>query len=292
MRLADKTHKTILIVEGNHEGLVSKTPQGNPHGAAERYGAVLQQLDSQLRLVVTRPHFTSDPAGPVNWPDIDGVVFTGAGVYWSADASEAAPARKVMETAFSHQLPVFGSCYGMQLGVAVLGGRMQANPAGPEIAIARDIQINDEGQSHLLYHHKPHRFDALCMHRDDVLDIGAQLCVLSSNAHCAVQAVAATAPDICFWGVQYHPELHFRDIAGYLERSDIDGFAKTTGAIGLSAPPDLSLAEIIADFRAVDKLGATAPYKERYNLSSGLMRRDIHEIELSNWVASIACQVK
>lgn len=287
MKLADKSSRTILIVEGNHEGLVSQTAQGSPYGAAERYGAVLQQLDSALRLVVTRPHFASDPAGPVNWPDIDGVVFTGAGVYWSADASEAAPARQVMEAAFSHHLPVFGSCYGMQLGVAVLGGHMQANPAGPEIAIARDIQIHDTGKSHPLYQHKPHRFDALCMHRDDVLDTGPQLSVLSSNAHCAVQAVAATAPDIRFWGVQYHPELHFRDIAGYLERSDIDGFAKTAGAIGLNAPPDLSSAEIIADFRALDKLGTTAPYKERYNLSSGLMRRDIHELELSNWLASI-----
>ena len=87
--------------------------------------------------------------------------------------------------------------------------------------------------------------------------------------------------------MQYHPELHFRDIAGYLERSDIDGFAKTAGAIGLNAPPDLSSAEIVADFRAFDKLGTTGPYKERYNLTAGLMRRDIHEIELSNWLASI-----
>ena len=287
MKLADKSSRTILIVEGNHEGLVSQTAQGSLYGAAESYGAILQQLDSALHLVVTRPHFASDPAAPVNWPDIDGVVFTGAGVYWSADDSEAAPARQVMEAAFSHHLPVFGSCYGMQLGVAVLGGRMRANPAGPEIAIARDIQIHDTGKNHPLYQYKPHRFDALCMHRDDVLDSGAQLSVLSSNAHCAVQAVAATAPDIRFWGVQYHPELHFRDIAGYLERSDIDGFAKTAGAIGLNAPPDLSSAEIIVDFRALDKLGATAPYKERYNLTAGLMRRDIHEIELSNWLASI-----
>ena len=42
-------------------------------------------------------------------------------------------------------------------------------------------------------------------------------------------------PGYLFLGVQYHPELHFQDIAGYLERSDIDGFAKTTGAIGLNA---------------------------------------------------------
>ena len=66
MKLADKSSRTILIVEGNHEGLVSQTAQGSLYGAAERYGAVLQQLDSALHLVVTRPHFASDPAAPVN----------------------------------------------------------------------------------------------------------------------------------------------------------------------------------------------------------------------------------
>ena len=45
-----------------------------------------------------------------------------------------------------HGLPVFGSCYGMQLGVAVLGGRLYANPSGLEIAIARDIRLSDAGK--------------------------------------------------------------------------------------------------------------------------------------------------
>ena len=48
----------------------------------------------------------------------------------------------------------------MQLGVTVLGGRIRANPLGSEIAIARDIQINDAGEKHALYKNKPTLFDA------------------------------------------------------------------------------------------------------------------------------------
>ena len=255
---------------------------------------MLQGLDSKLQISITRPHFTADPALPVHWPDIDGVVFTGAGVYWSADADAAAPARQIMEAAFSHSLPVFGSCYGMQLGVAVLGGRMQANPSGPEIAIARNIQVNDAGQKHPLYQNKPARFDALCMHRDDVLDTGQGVSVLSSNAHCAAQAVAAKQQDIHFWGVQYHPELHFSDIARFLKRSDIEGFSQTADAIGLNAPAELSKEEIIADFYCLDnegdnkedKEGDEAGLKERYSLSQTILSRTVHECELSNWLAS------
>ena len=283
---ADKSSKTILIVEGNHEGLVAKASDGTLIGAAERYGAVLQGLERNIQIAITRPHFTADPALPVHWPDIDGVVFTGAGVYWSADADEAAPARKIMEAAFACSLPVFGSCYGMQLGVAVLGGRMQANPSGPEIAIARDIQVNDAGEKHALYENKPTRFDALCMHRDDVLDTGQGVSVLSSNAHCAVQAVVAKTQDIHFWGVQYHPELHFNDIARFLKRSDIEGFSQTAEAIGLNAPAGLSKEEIIADFQCLNKEGDEAALKARYGLSQTILSRPVHECELSNWLAS------
>ncbi|MGB1474086.1 MAG: glutamine amidotransferase-related protein, partial [Candidatus Puniceispirillaceae bacterium] len=230
----DKARKTILVVEGNHEWLVKKTASGKPDGAAEQYGAVLKKLDRGVKITITRPHFAIDPAAPVVWQEIDGVAFTGAGVYWAADTAEAAPARQIMETAFKRGLPVFGSCYGMQLGVAVLGGRLYANPSGPEIAIARDIRLSDAGKTHAIYGGKPEIFDALCMHRDDVLDSGNSLSILSANAHCGVQAVASKAADILFWGVQYHPELYFSQIADYLERSDLVGFSRIKQLVGLS----------------------------------------------------------
>lgn len=286
MSLVHKPFKQLLIVEGNHEGLVQISDNGQIIGAAERYGAVLQNLEETVKFQVTRPHFQTDPAPPVDWQKIDGVVFTGAGVYWSADAPEAKPARAIMEATFKQGLPVFGSCYGMQLGVVVLGGTMQANPAGAEIAIARNIQLTSEGCQHPIYQGKPTRFDALCMHRDDVRDPGHSIQVLSANAHCAVQAVAAVSGDIRFWGVQYHPELHFSDIANFLARSDIKEFSKLAEGSGLGVPADIPLAEMIADFRALDKEEALDHIKARYNISSVLANRKIHESELSNWLAS------
>ena len=65
--------------------------------------------------------------------------------------------------------------------VAVLGGRIRANPLGSEIAIARDIQINDAGEKHALYKNKPTLFDALCMHRDEVQHTGHAVDILSET---------------------------------------------------------------------------------------------------------------
>jgi hypothetical protein len=124
------------------------------------------------------------------------------------------------------------------------------------------------------------------MHRDDVLDTGQGVSVLSSNAHCAVQAVVAKTQDIHFWGVQYHPELHFNDIARFLKRSDIEGFSQTAEAIGLNAPAGLSKEEIIADFQCLNKEGDEAALKARYGLSQTILSRSVHECELSNWLAS------
>ena len=106
MKSVHESGKNILVVEGNHEGLVTKCDDGELVGAAERYAAVLQGLEKNMQITITRPHFSNDPAPPVHWQDIDGVVFTGSGVYWSADEDEAAPARKIMEAAFKSSMPV------------------------------------------------------------------------------------------------------------------------------------------------------------------------------------------
>ena len=89
----------LLIVEGNHEGLVSRSADGRPYGAAERYAETLSALAPELKVQISRPHFTADPAPAPDWAVLDGVVFTGAGV-WAADMAAAAGA-KLMEQAFS-----------------------------------------------------------------------------------------------------------------------------------------------------------------------------------------------
>ena len=96
------------------------------------------------------PHFTHDPAPAPDWEKVDGVIFTGAGVNWSASDDEARPVRDVMAKALATGKPVFGSCYGLQVGVAVIGGEVGANPEGPELAVARDIHVLDESHPFML----------------------------------------------------------------------------------------------------------------------------------------------
>ena len=55
----------LLIVEGNHEGLVSRSADGGPYGAAERYAETLSALAPELKVQISRPHFTADPAPAV-----------------------------------------------------------------------------------------------------------------------------------------------------------------------------------------------------------------------------------
>ena len=278
----------VLIVEGNHEGLVDKQADGTPYGAAERYGETLRALAPGLTLQITRPHFTTDPAPAPDWEVVDGVVFTGAAVSWAADNDAARPAQALTEHAFARGLPVFGSCYGMQLGVAVLGGTMYANPAGVELAVARQITLTDEGLGHSLYQGKPSLFDALCMHRDDVKTLPQSLVCLASNAHCAVQAVASTitAPER-FSGVQYHPELRFSDIAGFLRRADVDGFSQPLQFAGAGTGFTADRDQMISDFMILDTAPETQTLSDKYQLGMDILDRRIHETELLNWLSCL-----
>ena len=106
-------------------------------------------------------------------------------------------------------------------------------------------------------------------------------------AHCGVQEVASRAADILFWGVQYHPELYFSQIADHLERRDVEGFSPIKQLAGLSLAAGQSATDIATDFHLLDKEGDVQGLKERYAISHALTGRNIHERELSNWLASI-----
>ena len=274
----------LAIIEGNHEGLVG-IKNGKIYGAAEGFAACLKSIDNELDIKIVRPHFDNHQLHDDIFSDCDGVVFTGSANYWSADDSEAAPARDVMALAFKKQKPVFGSCYGLQLAVTVLGGRNHANPVKTEFAIARDITINEAGKSHALYQGKPDIFHARCMHRDEVLDLPTGAICLSSNEHSDYQSVVFEKQGIHFWGVQYHPELQFSDIAAYIEKNDVDSFADAKNfAQELSL--DVTISDVVADFRTLNK--ADTHLHQKYKIDETLLDDTIHQQELKNFLHFIS----
>lgn len=273
--------KHIAIIEGNHAGLV-RYQDGEIYGAAEGFAACLNALEGDLRFTIIRPHFEDHIFHDALIEGCDGVVFTGSANHWSADEDPAAPAREMMGLALSSGKPVFGSCYGMQLAVAVLGGQNRSNAVATEFAIARDISLTQEGAEHWLYHGKAPRFDARCMHRDEVARLPVGAISLATNDHSRHQAMAYEQEGVCFWGVQYHPELEFDDIANYIEKNDVDSFADAKAfAAGLSL--DAELAEITSDFRRLSQQTDDALIA-KYRLTEALTDQGKHQTELANFL--------
>ncbi|MGC6517536.1 MAG: type 1 glutamine amidotransferase [Candidatus Puniceispirillaceae bacterium] len=279
--------KTIAIIEGNHAGLV-RQEKGACFGAAESFAACLSDIKSDLQFTIIRPHFSDHIYHDSLFDECDAVIFTGSANAWSADDKEAEPARRIMALALGSKKPVFGSCYGLQLAVTVLGGANRANPVETEFAIARHITINETGKTHPLYHTKPDRFHARCMHRDEVARLPKGAITLSANDHSDHQAVIYETDEVRFWGVQYHPELRFSDIADYMARNDVKSFADAKRfADRLSVNADLD--DIMADFHLLDNPQVTTQDYHRliakYQLDDSLLSDKTHRCELVNFLA-------
>jgi GMP synthase (glutamine-hydrolysing) len=140
----------------------------------------------------------------------DGVMLTGSPLHiydpTPAVRDQIAFARSV----FAAGLPVWGSCWGVQLATVALGGSVRRNPAGRELGIARRIAVTAAGRGHWLLAGRPACFDALCSHLDEVETLPPGAEVLASNTVSAVQAMAVVTPfGGTFLGTQYHPEHTF-----------------------------------------------------------------------------------
>ena len=198
----------VLIVEGNTPETVARGLSG-AHGFVETFAALAPNMTTS----VVNPY-----AAPLSAMDLlaDGIVFTGSGEPWAVSDPEATPLWAAMERAMTTGKPIWGSCNGMHLAAVMLGGRLRANPKGPEVGIARNMALTVEGRGHPMMAQRPASFSAPCVHRDEVADLPPGATLMAGNAHTPVQAFAFEADGICIWATQYHPELSLAALGGYL----------------------------------------------------------------------------
>jgi GMP synthase (glutamine-hydrolysing) len=112
----------------------------------------------------------------------------------------------------------FGSCWGLQVATVAAGGTVRKNPKGRELGFARGIMLTEAGEEHDLFWDKPPVFDAITVHLDEVEETARGTTILATNAVSAVQAAEIKTRRCTFWGVQYHPEYSFGDIAVITKR--------------------------------------------------------------------------
>lgn len=113
---------------------------------------------------------------------------------------------------FASRVPMFGSCWGVQMAAVAAGGEVARNPKGREWGIARDITLTDEGGQSRLMAGKPERFDGFIMHLDEVTHLPEGATLLAGNDHTRVQALEVRKDGGVFWATQYHPEYNFGEM--------------------------------------------------------------------------------
>lgn len=175
-------------------------------------------------------------------------------------------------------VPAFGSCWGVQLMTAALGGTVRLNPNGREIGVARRICPTDVGRAHAMYDGKPGAFDALCSHEDEVETLPAGAELLASNAVSRVQAMAVRDGDKSFWGVQYHPEFEFGSVAAIIalraQRHLDEGLARTAGEVDT----------IVSDFHALARDASRRDLVWKYGLHADVLDAGLRTKEFGNWL--------
>jgi len=269
----------LLVAEGNtaeararHESQSGLTPSAY-------YGKVLHDLAPDAVIDIC---FPADPGaalpGSAGLADYDGVAITGSALnLWKAEPQSLTQVDFAREV-FASRVPFFGSCWGLQVAAAAAGGAVRLNPRGREIGFGRKITLTDAGRSHPMHEGRAPAFDAPTVHSDEVGTLPPDITVTATNAMAAVQAAEIRHAGGVFWGVQYHPEYTFAEIAAVLER-----YGENLLADGFYASP-AALATHAEDTRALGRDPSRRDLAWRLSVDQDVLDPMMRLSEIANWI--------
>src|SRR5437764_11326519 len=214
--------------------------------------------------------------------DFDGVMFPGSPLHIYDPDSCVARQIDFARAAFTAGVPVWGSCWGLQLAVVALGGSVRRNPRGRELPIARAITVTKAGHVHPLLASRPSVFDALCSHLDEIETVPPASQVLAANEISAIQAIATQTPwRVSFHGTQYHPEHTLAVSAALIEMRAAELVEEGFGT------KRSEIVAIAADYRALNAEPTRRDLIWRYGLASEIMDPLRRTTEIGNWLRTV-----
>jgi GMP synthase (glutamine-hydrolysing) len=182
---------------------------------------------------------------------------------------------------FARGIPMFGSCWGLQLAAVAAGGEVTLNPKGREVGFARKIALTEAGRAHPMHRNRAPIYDAPSIHSDVVTRLPQGSIVTARNGLSAIQAAEIRMGQGVFWGVQYHPEYRLHDVAAMVRRYGqvlvTEGFFSNLMDLERYAD-DLSV--LGADHQRHD-------IASRLRLDDDIVDADVRQIELSNWIDNL-----
>lgn len=278
----------ILIADGNERAARARHVAATGRTSAQSYAAVVRALAPAASCSLFAP---ADADGGLpngaDLSDFDGLIFTGSTLKVAAGTPEVTRQLDLMRAAFAAGVPVFGSCWGVQVAAVVAGGEAGPNPRGPEYGFARRIVPTREGerhgQEHGLLAQRGRAWDAPAIHSDAVVTPPPGAAVLAANGLLDVQAIEIRHGAGWFWGTQYHPELDLDELAAMLRlcAGEITeaGFAADPAAVAGYADEIAALSQADADGRR--------RLAWRHGLGPEVLEAEARRREIGNFLARL-----
>jgi GMP synthase (glutamine-hydrolysing) len=268
----------ILVIDGNTAATRAKHVSVGGISSGEGYAATLKRLAPGVECDIVRPADEEPqlPAG-VALKDYHGAAITGSAL--NIYSREAAVERQIdlVKAVFAAGVPVFGSCWGLQVGVTAAGGSVVRNPRGREFGFGRRITLTAQGRDHAMYQGKPEVFEAATVHVDTVDSLPAGSIALAHN-DMGLQAAEIRLKHCTFWGVQYHPEYSCAEIAAMARR-----YGEVLIRDGL-VKDEAELAALSTDLQALHDNPQDARLAWRFGVGESITDITIKLAELRNWL--------
>ncbi|MDP2698041.1 type 1 glutamine amidotransferase [Thalassospira sp.] len=270
----------ILIVDGNRREVNELNRSLGGTASGEGYLATLHHLDPGIVATIIRPADDGPdclPAG-MQFTDFDGIAWTGSALNAYADEPAVQAQIPLARATVESGVPVFGSCWGMQIVAKAFGGEVRMCPKGREIGIGRHIRLNRAGVSHPLFAGKPANYSALTVHMDEVSIAPPGAVILAGNDHSHIQAFVMENDHYRFWGVQYHPEYTLAELAAIFRR-----YGDRLVSAGLFADT-AALETMAADWAELHRNPARKDLAWRYGIDDDVLIPARRLTELKNWL--------
>jgi GMP synthase (glutamine-hydrolysing) len=267
----------ILVIDGNVAEIRARQIAALGYDSGTGYARVLHRIDSSLRVdIVTAADGATLPADAA-LESYDGVTMTGSALNIYHGGVPVSRQVDLAKAVFAAGVPFFGSCWGLQVAVTAAGGHVRANPRGREFGFARRVLLSDAGRQHALFAGKPAAFEAPAIHRDEIATLPAGALTLAANDF-GIQAASFNHGRGTFWGVQYHPEYDYIDIAAAAER-----YGQTLVTEGMFS--DVAALEAFAgELRALHANPSDTTLLWKHGLGPAMRSEALRLLEISNWL--------
>jgi GMP synthase (glutamine-hydrolysing) len=267
----------MLVIDGNRAATREQQVAAGGESSGEGYARVLQGLAPVSCDIVRPADGEVQFSEGVGLASYDGVAITGSALNIYDGGAHIERQIELARAVFAAGVPLFGSCWGLQVAVCAAGGRVERNPLGREFGFARRIELNAAGRAHPMFREKPSVFEAITVHRDAIAELPPGSRLLASN-DMGMQAIEISHANGRCWGVQYHPEYTFAEIAATALR-----YGAALIDEGLFADR-AELEALVTDLRALMRDPRDRRLTWKHGLGTALQSGEGRLAELRNWI--------